>query len=71
MKTSINKIKEKDDSKSEDYYIKMNEVFENNKNIFRALFRYIYQLKVEENISEVSFRKINKFCKIRYSLHTN
>ena len=63
MRRSINQIKEQDGKKSEDYYLRMNEIFENNKNIFRALSLYIYQLEIDKNIDEKTFLIINNFVK--------
>jgi hypothetical protein len=49
--------------KSEAYYQKLNTVFDENKEIFYALYYYGYVLKLEDDISSEDFHKINNFVK--------
>jgi len=62
MRTSINRKDEKE-QKSDEYYKKLNVVFENNQKSFQAFAYYLYILKIDENIDDDTFNKINKFIK--------
>ena len=62
MHSSINK-RDNEKQKTEEYSKKLNEVFNNNKNIFKAYSFYIYVLKIDEDVLEEMYNEINNFIK--------
>jgi hypothetical protein len=65
MHSSISK-KENDSSgkiKSDIYYERLDKVFHDNKDTFKALYFYAYVLKVEFGVDKEMFDKINQFVK--------
>jgi len=65
MYRSINKKNEDSNGKekSDAYYQKLNTVFDENKEIFYALYYYGYVLKLEDDVTSEYFQKINNFVK--------
>jgi len=53
----------KENTKSESYYEKLDNVFNENKDIFHALYFYAYVLNVEFGLGKEKFDEINQFVK--------
>ncbi len=53
----------KENTQSESYYEKLDAVFNENKNIFSALYFYAYLLDIEYGIDKEKFDEINQFVK--------
>jgi len=60
MNSSISK---KENTKSESYYERLDKVFQENKDIFLALYTYAYLLDVEYGVCKEKFDEINQFVK--------
>lgn len=62
MRTSVNRNKDKE-KKSEEYYRSLNDAFENNINLFKAIYFYAYHLRIEDGVDKETFEEINRFVK--------
>ena len=65
MRTNINKkaIDDKGKTLAEEYHVQANKIFENNQELFRDFYRYVYELKIDLDFDNTTHQQINNFIK--------
>ncbi len=65
MRTNINKkaIDDKGKTLAEEYHVQANKIFENNQELFRDFYRYVYELKIDLDFDNTAHQQINNFIK--------